>query len=124
MCTVLVVGLSVFISSSGLHVIPAFIPWLALYLKPNYGDQEGYVAISSAMEHRRKSFSTVGLCGTYCLPFWFFSATSIVPSRLPFLTQAACGRNGFQYIFPFSRSADTESQLMLTLGLTRSLRQG
>ena len=51
-------------------------------------------------------------------PFWFFSATSIVPSRLPFLTQAACGRNGFQYIFPFSRSADTESQLMLTLGLT------
>lgn len=37
--------------------------------------------------------------------------------------QAACGRIGFQYIFPFSRSADTESQLMLTLGLTWSLRQ-
>lgn len=105
-CTVLVVGLSVFFSSSGLHVIPTSIPWLALYLKPNYGEQEGYVA----MEHRRKSFSTVGLCGTYCLPFLFFLCHLHCPIQATFPHTAACGRNGFQYIFSFSRSAGTESQ--------------
>lgn len=73
--TVLVVGLSVFISSSGLHVIPAqviqlpaFITWLALfsfmlpikkerryteYLKTNYGEEEGYVALLPAMECKK-----------------------------------------------------------------------